>query len=121
MSNVTLSGRLKPMKTMQSDELERVEMNVHRGSWGNAQYRQRLPVTVVTAYRRFEGGHSAEQKWNTLFVLRSSHRALTERGEKISLTRLLKDVGIEIRDQIDVRLIGEDWVIPDRRVESSSG
>lgn len=113
MANVTLSCRLNPMKSIQSDGLVRTEMNIHQESWSNvrSEYRRRLKVMVVTARGRYQGG-IRQSKDGTPYLCCN---LMSEAGEKISLTRLMKDVGIEPKDLIDVEIVGEEWVFPDRR------
>ena len=112
MANVTLSCRLNPMKRIQSDGLVRTEMNIHQ-PWSNvrSEYRRRLKVRVVTARGRYQGG-ILQRKDGTPYLCCDLK---SEAGVKISLTRLMKDVGIEPKDLIDVEIVGEEWVFPDRR------
>jgi hypothetical protein len=34
---------------------------------------------------------------------------------RVSLTRILKEVGIKPKESIEVEIVGEEWVFPDRR------
>ena len=112
MSNVKLECTLSQMKRIsQEDGLVRTELNVRRDSWDDvhAVYRRRLPVTVVTSNGKFAGG--IRKRNDGMPYLCGNLRSEPD-GTKISLTRLLKDIGIEPSQKVEVEVVDGKWYFP---------
>lgn len=90
-------------------------MNIHIASSSfvpKTERGQRRTVTVVTTNGKFQGGiRTAKSGVRYLCPdLISEHDR-----SKVSLTRILKEVGIMPKDNIEVEIVGDEWVFPDRR------
>ena len=70
---------------------------------------QRRPITLATLTGRYRGGLRTLQQSNSVYLCPD---LITESdGTKISLAKILKENGIEPKDEIDVRIHDDEWEI----------
>ena len=109
---MTIRCVVTPLSMPSPEGLEAVELYVRRDSDSFVQQpkpKKREPVRVLTATGAYRGGLRMYQRSRSVYLCPD---LISERdGSKVSLAKVLKENGIEPRDEINVRIGDGCWKI----------